>query len=243
MCPLGGSPSLTERMVAAARELERPHDPQETKETAVKLSVSEISGCDAAALSLIHRHQRIDTTAATDEMARTSDQLQYEIGEGPCLDAIWEASTVHSPDLAADERWLSWGPRVAQETTSRSVLCFRLFTHEGTLGALNLYSSRVHGFDATDRDEGLALAAHIALAVSAAHRISSLGAGLDSRTLIGQAQGIVMERFDVDAPRAFALLSRLSQDGNVKLRALAGEVVETRQLPRASAADGDQADT
>lgn len=223
---------MSERMAAAARRLEDPQDPQTTMETAVQLALSEVEGCDAAALSIVHRRRAIDTPAATHEMARAGDQLQYDTGEGPCLDAVWEERVVHSNDLARDARWPTWGPRVTEETDARSTLCFQLFTDQDRVGALNLYSRDRDGFSPTDRDEGLALAAHISIAVRAAQQISSLVAGLDHRTTIGQAQGIVMERFDLDAAGAFALLARLSQDHNVKLREVADELVRSRNLPR-----------
>lgn len=222
---------MPERMAAAARRLEYPQAPQETMETAVQLALSEIDGCDAAALSIVHRRRAIDTPAVTHEMARVGDRLQYDLGEGPCLDAVWEERVVHSKDLACDARWPTWGPRVTEEADARSILCFQLFTDQERVGALNLYSRDRDGFTPTDRDEGLALAAHIAVAVRAAQQISSMAAGLDHRTTIGQAQGIVMERFDLDASRAFALLARLSQDSNVKLRDVADELVRSRSLP------------
>jgi GAF domain-containing protein len=164
-------------------------------------------------------------------MVVVGDRLQFELGEGPCLDAVWEEESVYVPDLLTDPRWPTWGPRVTQKTGARSILSFRLFTVQDTLGALNLYSTRTDGFTADDRTEGLALAAHIAIALAAAQRIDQLGAALDSRTVIAQACGIVMERYDIDAVRAFALLTRLSSTQNVKLRDIASEVVLTRVLP------------
>ena len=95
-------------MAAAARELQGRSDPQETLETAVRLAVSDIDGADSAAVSIGHVKGQIDTPASVGEMAVRGDQLQYETGEGPCLDAIWDEHTVYSPDLAADTRWPAW---------------------------------------------------------------------------------------------------------------------------------------
>jgi GAF domain-containing protein len=226
---MAGMDSLSERMAEAARQLQDHHsDPEATFELAVKLVHSNVEGCDSAGLSFVHARRRVDTVAATDHMAFDGDQLQYELGEGPCLDSIWEEETVHSPDLAHDERWPTWGPRVGQETAAESILCFRLFTHQDVLGALNLYSRRRNAFDHDARDEGRAIAAHVAIAVAASQEVQQLSSGLHSHTIIGQATGILMERFDLDAVRAFSVLIRLSQHSNVKLREVAAELVATR---------------
>ena len=222
---------LSERMAAAARELQAQFDPQATMESAVSLAVQNVEGCDAAGVSIVHAKQRVDTPAATDDMAVTADLLQYETGEGPCLDAIWEQETVSVPDLASDSRWPTWGPRVTRETGARSSFSVRLFTHKDTLGALNMYSSIAGGFHEHDKSEALALAAHVAMAVAAARSIGQLESALDSRTVIGQACGIVMERYRIDAARAFALLTRISSTHNVKLRDVAAEIIDTRRLP------------
>lgn len=222
---------LSERMADAARELEGGHDPQTTMDAAVRLAASNVRGCDAAAISLVHKRRRIDTPAYTDDSAMHSDKLQYDAGEGPCLDAVWEQRVTHSADLRADERWPTWGPRVADEVGFASILCFQLFTHEDTVGAVNLYSRTLNGFDEQDMDDGLALSAHISVAVAGAQQIEHLTEALDTRTLIGQAVGIVMERYSVDADRAFQVLSRISSHSNVRVRDLAEEIVSTRRIP------------
>ena len=111
------------------------------------------------------------------------------------------------------------------------MMCFRLFTYGDKLGALNLYSARGDAFDAEDRERGLAIAAQTAIAMAAVEEIDQLKAGMDTRALIGQAQGILMERFDLDDSLAFAVLIRLSSHTNRKLRHIAWEIVNTRQLP------------
>jgi len=222
---------LSERMAAAAREMQDQHDPVSTVQSAVELAVQNVGGCDAASVSIIYGKKSVDTPAATDDMAVIGDQLQYELNEGPCLDAIWEEETVYVPDLASDPRWLNWGPRTVQVTGARSSFSVRLFTVQDTLGALNMYSSTTAGFNAEDKAEGLALAAHIAVAVAAARNIEQLEVAMDSRTLIAQACGMVMERFDIDAVRAFAVLTRLSSNQNVKLREVAAEMVLSVKFP------------
>ena len=226
-----GSSSLSERMADVARELQDQHDPVSTVQSGVELAVQNVGGCDAASVSIVYARRKVSTPASTDALAVTGDQLQYETGEGPCLSAIWDDETVYVPDLAHDPRWRDWGPRLAETTGARSSFSVRLFTIKDTLGALNLYATKPDAFSEADRAEAVAIAAHIAVAVAAAQNLEHYETALDSRTIISQACGIVMERFDIDAMRAFALLTRLSSTQNVKLRDVANELVQTRRLP------------
>lgn len=225
------SESFSERMAAAARELQDQHDPDSTIKNAVMLLVQNVDGCDAASISMVHSRRGVETEAASDDTVVIADRLQVELGEGPCLEAIWTEETVYVPDLATDPRWSTWGPRVAEATGARSALAIRLFTAHNTLGALNLYSVEPDGFSARGRAEGSALAAHIAIAVAAAKNIEQLEEAMETRTVIAQACGMMMERFGLDRDRAFALLTRLSSHQNIKLREVAAEIVRTRQLP------------
>lgn len=174
-------------------------------------------------------------------MAAFADQLQGELGEGPALDTLWNEETVYVPELADEDRWPTWGARLNDKTGTRSVLTFRLFTLKDVIGALSMYSTEADAFSDEDKVEGLALAAHIAIAVIAAQRLDHYETALDSRTIIGQACGLVMERYDLDADRAFALLARLSTTQNVKLRDVAAELVFTRVLPTPTAGKATRA--
>jgi transcriptional regulator with GAF, ATPase, and Fis domain len=115
-------------------------DTQHTLERAVAIATEIIPSCDFAGVSVVHRNRPIDTPAMTDEVVERVDRLQYEVQQGPCLDAIWDHETVHSPDLSREERWPAWAPKVAKMDIS-SMLCLQLYTSEDTLGALNLLSS------------------------------------------------------------------------------------------------------
>jgi len=219
------------RFADAARELEGETDTQHTMERTLVLARELVTSCDYAGISLVRRRDRIESPAYTDPVVLAVDSLQYTHQQGPCVDAIFTEEVVHSPDLAQDERWPTWGPMTVAETGIRSMLCFRLFVQSDTVGALNLYSRDVGSFDADDRDHGVALAAHAALAVVASRAIETLNLALDTRTVIAQATGILMERFGLDADRAFAVLRRVSQDSNRKLRDVAQELVITRLTP------------
>jgi GAF domain-containing protein len=227
----GDRPSLAERMVEVARELQNESDTRTTMQAAVRLAAENVRGCDAAGITLAHKGGRVETPAYTHDMALAGDLPQYELGEGPCLDAIWHDQIVHSADLAEDPRWPAWASRVAREHEARSMLCFQLFTYGEKLGALNLYSRTPGAFDADDRDDGLALAAHIAVAVAASQQVEQLSLALDTRTMIGQAVGILTERYQVDPQVAFKVLTRVSSHHNIKLRDVARQLIDTGELP------------
>jgi GAF domain-containing protein len=228
---------LGEELAAAARALQAEGDTQRLLDRAVTLAVDVVRGCEYAGVSIVHRRAPIDTPAASDPLVLRGDELQYSLQEGPCLDAIWHQETVHSPDLAADERWPRWGPAVVAELGVASMLSFQLFTNADTLGALNLYSGQIGAFDEDDVTAGLMLAAHAAVALAGSQQVEQLRTAAVTRTIIGQAQGILMERFGLTADRAFAVLRRVSQDRNVKLQQVAVELVRTRVLLQPKAGD------
>jgi GAF domain-containing protein len=223
--------TLAEQLAAAAREMQGETDPQHTMDMAVRLAVEQIDGAEEAGVTLVQRRGSVETPAASAEVVYRIDALQIEMDQGPCLEAIREHETVYSPDLTADSRWPEWGRRVTEEFGIRSMLCFQLFTHRDNVGALNLYSSSFDGFSDDDREHGLALAAHAAVAVFAAQEVDQLKGALDARTAIGVALGILMERFHITQDQAFSVLSRVSSRQNMKLRLLAEELAVTGHLP------------
>lgn len=193
-------------------------------------SVRIVDGCEVAGITTARRGGRVDTAAATDPLARESDRLQNELREGPCHDALWKEATFHSPDLSTEARWARYAPAAAAAGI-RSVLAFRLYTGHDTLGALDLYSTKVDAFDEVDERVGLVVASHASVAFRWAMTEQQLREAIESRQVIGAAIGLVMERSRVSADRAFALLVRASQDTNVKLRELAEQVVASGQPP------------
>ncbi|MDP3894799.1 GAF and ANTAR domain-containing protein [Nocardioides sp.] len=225
------SPEMFNRALAdAAREMQAEGSTQEAMEAAVEIATKIISGCDMAGVSII-RSDGVDTPATSHPQLREADEYQFKLSEGPCYDTLDEHDTVTSSDLSTDSRWPRWGPQLADELGLFSVLSYRLFSEGGTIGALNLYGAGRAAFSSEDVYDGWALAAHIAVALAAAQEIEHLEKAVGSRTVIGQATGIVMERYDLDADEAFRVLARLSSEQNVKLRVLAQQVVQTRRLP------------
>ena len=224
--------NLAESLARAARALASEDNVERTLDKAVELAVELIRGCDAAGVTLVRRGNALESPAHTDEMVARGDALQLELREGPCVDAVWEQQVVISGDLASETRWPNWAAGVVAETGARSMMCVQLFTSETTLGALNMYAKSPNAFDhQSDRYAAQALAAHVAVALVAAQRIENLYTALDSRTVIGQAEGILMERFDLSPQSAFEVLRRVSSHSNEKLHAVALELVRTRRLP------------
>jgi GAF domain-containing protein len=198
----------------------------------VRLAV-EAAACDMASITMRLTDGRIDTAASTDQVLYQADQWQYELSEGPCIDSIRDQESFVVEDIKADPRWPKWGPRAA-ELGLTSILSVRLFTDERTYGALNMYSSVVRDYDSEQVAMAKIVGAHASAALATARKEQDVWAAVDSRHLIGQAQGILMERFSLDAEQAFSVLRRYSQHHNRKLREVARELVETRELPPAS---------
>jgi GAF domain-containing protein len=193
-------------------------------------AVELIEGADYAGITLVrktHTHRRPDLEAAapTNTVAADFDALQDEYGEGPCLDAVWSQNTVRIDDIAGGDRWPQLLTAVAQRTPIRSTLSIQLFTTGQELGALNLYSRTPHAFDETSEDLAVNLATHAAIALSGARRGQQFRSALASRDIIGQAKGMLMERFTIDALQAFNILRKLSQDTNMPLIQVATELV------------------
>lgn len=194
-----------------------------------------VPGCEMAGATLRRPRgrnplDRLESIAPSDAEVMACDDLQHALGEGPCLDAMTDESVIVSGDVASDPRWRRWGPRAADEHGVSSMLSVRLFSG-GVHGALSLYSRSPGAFDARSADIARLLATHVSVALRSALSEENLRLAIDSRHLIGQAQGILMQRYALDAVQAFAILSRLSQDTNVRLIDVARRLVEERELP------------
>jgi serine phosphatase RsbU (regulator of sigma subunit) len=150
-----------------ARVLQAEETAQRTLQKIVDLAAQMIPGCEEAGVSLV-RGQRIETPAASGELPGQVDRLQYESGEGPCLDAIRSRDVFVTDDLTREQRWPHFAAAAAAETGVHSMLSFRLFVEHDTLGALNLYSRSTTAFDADSHAVGAVLAAHAAVALASA---------------------------------------------------------------------------
>lgn len=190
-------------------------------------AVHVLPGVDHAGVSLLEsKPRKLRSTAATGPIPRILDKLQEKCREGPCLESAWERHTVSVDDFDSEERWPDFVAAMRVETPVRSSLSIRLCTNDSEMGALNLYSERPGTFTGEVEELALALAAHTAVGLSAARQSDQFKTALASRDIIGQAKGVIMERFDIDAAAAFSLLVRLSQETNTALNEIARQLVE-----------------
>ena len=201
----------------------------------VELAVELLGGCDHASVTMLTPHF-VETVAASDAVVRRGDDWQYELSEGPCLDTVRNQATVVSQDLGQDGRWRSWCPRAVDELGVHAMMSVLLSVSTGVVGSLNLYADRVQVWDDEQQTFARTLADQLAVAVAEARLLDERERALLRRTGIGQAQGIVMERFGLRADQAFDLLQRLSESTQVELVHLAEHIVDTRQLPPAGRA-------
>lgn len=201
----------------------------ETLDLVVQYALKAID-CQYAGVMLIHAGRQVETAASTDPLVVQLHLAQIECGEGPGLDVLDETSTVVVHDTKEDQRWPRWSDTVAG-LGIRSVLTARLGTGSTDVGTLNLFHTAPRAFDTDDLAISAIFARHAAVALANAREAENLWLAIDARKLVGQAQGILMERFDLDADQAFAVLLRYSQQRNLKLRAVAELLVKQRQLP------------
>jgi GAF domain-containing protein len=221
---------LAERLAALLRDLQSEAEQPATLERIASGAAQLHGGVDGCGLTLRDGHGTVSFGSATSDLARTCDDLQYELGEGPCLDAVSLHDVTLVEDLRVEPRWPVWGPQAVAQGV-RSMLSVRLFTQEATLGALNLYSRTVGTFDADDLDLAWIYAGSASAALRGAHRAAGLSSALMSRHTIGMAQGMLMCKYGVSADRAFEVLRRYSNESNQKLRDVADQVVESGSLP------------
>ena len=198
-----------------------------------------VPGAYLASVTMRSPEGGFTTPVFTDRLAEQIDQVQYAADEGPCLEATRAdgLGMALCADLAADtEHWPTFSPEAAK-LGMRSMLGIGLFprSEPPRLGALNIYSDRPDGLDRDDREAALLLASHASIALAhtvevsrARLEVAGLRQALESRDVIGQAKGILMERQGVDAGAAFDILRRASQDLNVKLTEIAKTLASRR---------------
>jgi len=187
-------------------------------------------GAQHAGVTVTTADGDVQTLSATGPYPVALDDIQRRYREGPCLVAAWKHHVVRLDDVCREERWPVYCRQVAATTPIRSVLAFELFAGEGTTGALNFYAERPDAFDDEAVELGLILATHAALAWHMVRRDDQFRSALASRDVIGQAKGMLMERFDIDALQAFELLKRLSQNTNTPLAGVAQQLVGRQGL-------------
>jgi GAF domain-containing protein len=186
-----------------------------------------IPGVDVAGVLLVGKGGTHETLAPTSDVMFKLDNLQMTTGEGPCLQAALDEIVIRTDDFDNEPRFPHYAPKVV-ELGFRSALSFKLYTADRTAGALNLFGYQPKLWDTEAETVGMVLAAHAASAILASRDGDQLHSALSTRDRIGQAKGIIMERFKIDDVRAFAMLRQVSQDTNTKLIDVAQRVIDTR---------------
>ncbi|BBY85629.1 hypothetical protein MTOK_14110 [Mycolicibacterium tokaiense] len=215
------------RMADLARSVAVPRSSEEIFAEVSAAAVELIPGVDAAGVLLITKGGKFESHGATSALPHELDELQHTLQEGPCMSAALQDLVVRTDDFRSETRWPAYSAAAA-EIGVLSGLSYRLYTSARTAGALNLFGVQPKTWSPEEVTTGSVLAAHAAAAVVAHWQGAQLESALLSRDRIGQAKGIIMERFDVDDVRAFEMMRKLSQDGNTPLVDIAQQVIDTR---------------
>lgn len=225
---------LARLLATASSELHRSPQEEPTLEAVVAGAVELVREAVWASITVrAPRRRGYATLAATSELAREADQLQYELAEGPCVDAAPGSAWLRSGEVATDARWPVWGARAGRLGVG-SLLSLGLTSRGERIGALNMYAPTAGCFSDPDEVEVAVLyTVHAAQAMASSQLVSGLEVALSSRHLIGVAQGILMERFGLTQDRSFVLLRRISSQTNVKVTEVARRIVETNEVPTA----------
>ena len=229
----GPDTDLARHLADIASVLFAPGGGATAADTILSLAVSTMDSCDEAGLC---SDLGLTVHASPSGLMTLLDAAQAQAGHGPCTEALAGLDALYVPDLLDDDRWPRFSPD-AVRLGVRSALAYRLSVQGQTVGALQLYAQLPGAFNAHDRAQGLLFATYAGLALAQASaqaaeeiKIENLQIALSSRDVIGQAQGILMERERITADQAFQLLRRSSQHLNRKLRIVAQDIVDTGTL-------------
>jgi len=218
---------LAMRMADLARTVAAPRSVEDVLSDVTAAALELVPGTDTAGVLLIGKGGKWDSLGGTSDLPHLLDELQMKYNEGPCVEAALDDLIVRTEDFRTDERFPNWSPAVV-ELGVLSGVSFKLYTANRTAGALNLFAFKPNAFDGESETFGTVLAAHAAAAILASREGEELQSALSTRDRIGQAKGIIMERYNVDDIQAFDMLRKLSQDSNIRLVDIAQRVIETR---------------
>ena len=195
-----------------------------------QLAKRAIPGASEVSVTLL-RGDDAHTASYTGELALSLDEWQYEQGHGPCLDASAGNTSLSLPDMSTEARWPDWAQR-ARQAGAHSSLSIGLPVQEQVTGALNIYATEAHAFDDDAITTAQTFAGYAAVALANAHLYDSqttvaahMQKAMESRAIIEQAKGIIMGCRRCTPDEAFAILTKLSQDTNRKLRDVAAALV------------------
>ncbi len=207
---------------------------------ALRLVVDEterLFSVDGAGLMLLAADDQLRYVAASDEPGRVLEQIQEEVGEGPCLAAFDTGEPSATSNALTDQRWPAFG-RLVAEHGIHAVLGVPVELQGGPIGTLNVYAVRPHEWDPSEQEAILAYArmagAVLGTAVHAEVKdtvAKQLQRALEHRVLIEQAKGILMERHGIDARTAFERLRRHARSRQERLTDLARRMIDDVSPP------------
>lgn len=226
----GDTKGLAEKMSQLARLFQAEEDPQEVLVHLVRAAIELVPGADEGSISKVIGRRRVEPQVPSGELPRQVDAVQSETGQGPCLDAVYDHETVLVQDMTDEQRWPDFSRKAAQ-LGAVSMLSFQLYVEGDNLGALNLYGRTPNAFTQESEQIGLLIASHAAVAFAEAQKLVHMRDAMQSRDVIGQAKGILMERYGITAQHAFVMLTRYSSHTNTKLLDVADQLATTGALP------------
>lgn len=201
---------------------------QATLDAIARTAVEVIGPARYAGVNL-YDHGKFMPQAVAGEPPLALDVLQQETGTGPCIDASREQVTVRVDDMTAEPRWPQY-TKLALDLGVAGLLCVPLWVDDQQLGSVSLFATERAAFNLADEYLARLFATQAALALAEAHRADQMRQALANRDVIGQAKGILMERYRITADEAFARLSERSQQANRKLKDVARRLAETGML-------------
>lgn len=218
--------SMARALAKAAEQIGATRTLEQTLGAIVRVALSSVPGFDHVGISVAHRDGQIETLAATDEFVQKIDAIQYGLGEGPCVSALRQDRVVMLEAGHAERRW----PRFLPQATAaglRAQMAIRLYDERSSVAGLNFYSTHRDTIDPEAPLSAELFATHAALALGRAREADDLNAALETRSTIGQAMGILMERYRIDSEHAFHFLTRSSQETNTRIRDVAAELIRS----------------
>ena len=220
-----------EQFAVLAQRLRDGKSADEIQQIVVESAVQLIDGCDRAAIGVLDG-ERFRSAAATDDVMRLIDELQNQVGEGPCLEASVDNVVQVDNDIATGSQWPRLAAIVVERTPVRAMLAVPLVDEGRRAGALNVFADRTNAFDGEAVDNAAILASFASVALGGARhaaRAEQLEVGMATNREIGAAVGILMATHNITQDQAFELLSNASQRLNRKLRDIASGIVRGEQ--------------
>lgn len=221
---------LTEVLDGFTLALSSNESPESSLCRLTRVAMTAVPGAVAAGVTLRDQKGSLDSFAVTDDFVLDVDAVQYRFGEGPCVASLRSGPVHLVGDLSTDQRWPIFAP-AAVALGVGGMLSAHMFAWDGMAGSLNFYADRPDAFAAGAESVGRLYASQLAMMFALSRQPTRLRDALITRTEIGTAIGIMMERHHVDEEHALGLLRKRSQSRTITLREFAGQVVQLRQSP------------